>query len=123
MNKSEKLTPRQELLVDALASGLMISRAVEKVGVTRKTYYNWSELPHFQDALAQRRRELASRASERMDQLAATAITAVQSYISGEDAEGYGEPARVTLAMKLITSMGLLRPHGPRAHHPESESA
>src|SRR5437879_6411698 len=87
------LTPRQQLLVDALATGLTITKAAERVGIARKTAYNWLESETFRASLDQRRRELAARVADRVAELGQTCLTTVLDYLASDDRESYGEPA------------------------------
>jgi hypothetical protein len=114
------ITPRQQLLVDALAVGLTVTKAAERVGIARKTAYNWLEGDAFRAALATRRKELAERVADRVAELGQTCLTAVMDYIAGagEDEGSYGKPARVKLAAKLIRDMGLLGGPSPGRRAP-----
>src|SRR4051794_37194454 len=108
-----ELTPRQQLLVDALATGLTITKAAVRVGIARKTAYNWLENATFRAALDQRRKDLAARVAERVAEMGQTCLTTLMDYLASGDKDSYGEPARVKLAKQLITDMGLLRGPSP----------
>jgi phage terminase small subunit len=106
------ITPRQQLLVDALATGSTITKAAEQAGIARKTAYNWLETEPFRAALDQRRKELAARVVDRMAELGHASIGTLIDYLSSEEASGY-EPGRVKLAERLAEKMGLLAALGP----------
>ncbi len=105
------ITPRQQLLVDALATGLTITKAAEQAGIARKTAYNWLETEPFRAALDARRRELAARVADRVAELGHASIGTLIGYLSSEENSSY-EPGRVKLAERLIEKMGLLAAPG-----------
>ena len=102
------VTPRQQLLIDALATGMTITKAAEHVGIARKTAYNWLETEAFQAALADRRKELAERVAERVAELGQVSLTAIMEYISSDEKDSYNAPPRVKLAVEMVEKMGLL---------------
>ncbi len=101
------ITPRQQLLVDALATGTTITKAAEHVGIARKTAYNWLETEAFQAALAGRRKELAERVAERVAELGQASVTTLLEYLATDNNQTY-ESGRVKLAERLLDRMGLL---------------
>jgi hypothetical protein len=105
-----ELTPRQQLLVDSVAIGMTITKAAERVGITRKTAYNYLENEAVRAALDERRRELASRVADRIADLGQTCLTTLISYVGGDEVgeSNYGEPSRVKLAERLLEKLGLL---------------
>lgn len=108
------ITPRQQLLVDALATGLTITKAAEQAGIARKTAYNWLETEPVRAALDARRRELAARVADRVAELGQISLTAIMEYIGSDEKESYNAPSRVKLAVEMVEKMGLLaRPAAP----------
>jgi transposase len=101
------ITPRQQLLIDALATGMTITRAAEHVGIARKTAYNWLETEAFQAALADRRKELAERVAERVAELGQASVSTLLDYLGADNSQTY-EPGKVKLAERLLDRMGLL---------------
>src|SRR3954464_12666058 len=92
-----KLTARQQLVIDAIATGLPIVRVAEQIGVARRTIYNWLEDPAFQSGLAQRRRELADTVADRVAELGQTCLTTLVDYLTSDEKSSY-KPAKVELA-------------------------
>ena len=68
------ITPRQAIVIDLLATGSTITKAAEQGGIARKTLYNWLETEAFQAALTARRRELAERVAESVQELGAACV-------------------------------------------------
>ena len=101
------ITPRQQLLIDALATGMTITKAAEHVGIARKTAYNWLETEEFQAALADRRKELAERVAERVAELGQASVSTLLDYLAADNSQTY-EPGKVKLAERLLDRMGLL---------------
>jgi transposase len=121
-NKPEtpKLKARQELAIDALASGLSIVRAAETTGVSRRSIYNWHEKPEFLAALERRKQELRDRMANQIADLGTACITTIVDYL-GTDKDSSYEPARVKTAIGLIDKMNLLAsPRGQRDSKPAS---
>jgi hypothetical protein len=109
------ITPRQAIVIDLLATGSTITKAAEQGGIARKTLYNWLETEAFQAALTARRRELAERVAERVQELGPACVGTLMDYLASDEKDHYGEPGKVKLAERLIEKMGLLAgPMGKR---------
>ena len=109
------IAPRQQLLIDALATGMTTTKAAEHVGIARKTAYNWLETEAFQAALANRRKELAARVSERVAELGQAAISTLLDVLAADKSIGYERRSQAELAERLLDRMGLLNGGKPAA--------
>lgn len=65
--KEWKASPRQERLVELLLAGKMVTEACETIGITRQSFYGWRKNPNFLNYFEQRRREVASSRTPRVD--------------------------------------------------------
>src|SRR5262245_19801197 len=109
-NGTPSVTPRQQVTIDALATGTPITSVAKQVGVTRRTVYNWLETEPFRGALETRRRELADTVRDRVGELGHAAINALVKYLTPDREPGdYGvSHTRAVVSKDLLEKMGLL---------------
>jgi transposase-like protein len=93
------LSSQQEAVVDLLGSGMNISEAAEKVGVTRQTVSEWvNRNPAFQAGLNRRRQELWAEASDKLRSLLSAALALLEQAVK----EG-----NIRAAIAVLRSAGL----------------
>lgn len=78
-----QLTPRQAKVLEGLAEGLPVSRAVEKASVSRRSFYYWTaHCPSFRMALRQAEELRMRLLEDRLATVAERAVAELESILS-----------------------------------------
>ena len=81
----EQITASQETVLNALMTGTTATEAARLSGVHRSTVHRWLKDPRFLAEFNGRRAEMQSALAERLAQLQAKALDAVESALEGGD--------------------------------------
>jgi hypothetical protein len=108
-NDGPTLSPRQELAVDLLVTGVSVTAAAEACGASRQTLSQWLNChPGFRASLNRRRGELWNEVADRARSLVPRALDVLSEELTGEK--------RLVAAIHVMKSVGLHRlalPSGP----------
>ena len=103
-NRCDSLNEKQLSAVELLVTGKGYGECATILQIDRKTLYNWRQDELFQEALADRRRELWGRANDRVRALLGPAIDVMEQQLK----EKY-DLSRVRAATVLLRLAGMHR--------------
>jgi transposase len=104
------VTPRQQLLADALVTGLTITAAAKRVGISRKTAHNWLDEPAFQAELHRRRSEIADAVRDDLVTIVAVSVRLIRDFLTDEEKRSIWSDhcgPKVAMAERIVSRMGL----------------
>lgn len=80
-----KLTPRQEKGVDALLTHSTIAKASEATGISKRSFFEWLNLPHFKQRLDLERERLRSDTFEELKTLFVKSVKNLDALLDSQD--------------------------------------
>jgi hypothetical protein len=84
----DNLTPAQHRAVIALLEYPTVKEAAEATGVHKATLYKWLQVPDFQAAYREARRQAISRATARLQQISSEAVEALWEIVADRGQQG-----------------------------------
>jgi len=95
----EKLSRKKEAAIIALLSEPTIEKAAAKAGIAKPTLWRWLQIPEFQAAYREARREAVSQAIGALQRASAEAVEALRRIMNDTTAPA---TARVNAARSII---------------------
>lgn len=97
----EKLSRKKELAISALITEPSISKAAKTAGIGEATLWRWLQIPEFQRAYRQARRQAVSQAVARLQQASSEAVEALSSVMNDTEAPASSKVSAAKAVLEL----------------------
>ena len=106
VSDKSKLTPKQERAVLALLEQATLEEAAQAIGINKTTLWRWLQVPDFQAAYMQARRESVKQAVARLQKYAGEAVDTLHEVMTDASAPAFARTgaakAMLDYAMKAV---------------------